>query len=369
MAGKTREVRADLRVGILLGAMALTISLAWTLFVLRAPVPVDPPVHLEIRPGESVRQVARRLEDHGIVRSSTVLLVLARVEGADRHFRHGLHVFGGNMTPASVLEELARRPHKAGLVVTIPEGLTFSEIGGLLENRGIVTTAQYRDAACTPALLERMGAPADTNCLEGYLFPDTYAFTADMTATDVVEIQLRRFEQVMNSLIGSVMPSPSNALVDDGADPSIDAEGPRPGPTRIGEDMIHDVLVLASIIEKETGVHGERGLVSSVFHNRLRRGMRLQADPTAIYGAHAAGKEWDGRNLHKLLRQPSPYNTYTSDGLPPGPICNPGREAIAAAIAPHASEYVYFVADGEGAHSFSATLSEHNRAVAQLRDR
>ncbi len=110
-------------------------------------------------------------------------------------------------------------------------------------------------------------------------------------------------------------------------------------------------------------------MVASVFHNRLRRGMRLQADPTAIYGAYAVGEKWDGTALHKLLRKPTPYNTYTRSGLPPGPICNPGRDALVAALAPASSEFLYFVADGNGAHRFSTNLGEHNQAVARLRAR
>jgi UPF0755 protein len=132
---------------------------------------------------------------------------------------------------------------------------------------------------------------------------------------------------------------------------------------------LHDVVTLASIIEKETSIDSERAMVSAVFHNRLRRGMRLQADPTVIYGLAVAGKKWTGEALHTHLREPGPYNTYTSDGLPPGPICNPGRDSLSAALFPADTDVLYFVATGNGSHSFSSTLSAHNRAVAQLRKR
>ena len=134
-----------------------------------------------------------------------------------------------------------------------------------------------------------------------------------------------------------------------------------------GVENVPHIVTMASVIEKETSAAAERGLVSSVFHNRLDRGMRLQADPTVIYGITVRGEEWNGEDLHKHLREPTPYNSYTNKGLPPGPICNPGRDALRAALDPDASEYLYFVASGDGAHAFSKSLQEHNRAVARLR--
>jgi UPF0755 protein len=134
-------------------------------------------------------------------------------------------------------------------------------------------------------------------------------------------------------------------------------------------DILRTAVTLASVIEKETGIREERPLVASVFHNRLRRGMRLQADPTVIYGLDIAGTHWDHARLHEYLREPGPYNSYTERGLPPGPICNPGESTLRAALVPAVSDYLYFVADGDGSHQFSRTLVEHNRAVAKARQR
>jgi len=134
-------------------------------------------------------------------------------------------------------------------------------------------------------------------------------------------------------------------------------------------DILRAGTVLASVIEKETGLEAERPLVAAVFHNRLRVGMRLQADPTVIYGLEVAGVPFDRTRLHEELRNPGPYNSYTNAGLPPGPICNPGESALRAAFAPVVSKHLYFVANGDGSHQFSHTLIEHNRAVADLRRR
>ena len=132
-------------------------------------------------------------------------------------------------------------------------------------------------------------------------------------------------------------------------------------------ELLRRAVTLASIIEKETGLPEERALISSVFHNRLRRGMRLQADPTVIYGLRVAGIPWERAVLHEYVRTPGPYNTYANDGLPPGPIGNPGLAALRAALQPTPSKYLYFVANGDGSHRFSTTLDQHNEAIADLR--
>lgn len=322
-------------------AVVLAMGFTWLSFLMTVPVSVRPEVSVEIARGESAGEVAKRLEDRGIIRSARALLLMARMQGLDRAFRHGEHIFEGALTPEQVLREICTDPRPT-VRVTIPEGLTWLEVGRLLEDQGIVAADAYYQAVCNPELLRWAGASPEANCAEGFLYPDTYNLTPDMSADEIARLQVERFRAVMTDLREEL-------ALDDGS--------------------VHDAVVLASIIEKETSRGEERPLVSSVFHNRLRRGMRLQADPTVIYGLQAAGTPWDGTLLHKHLRKPGPYNTYTEVGLPPGPICNPGKAALRAALTPADSGYIYFVATGDGSHRFSQTLEQHNQAVAQLRRR
>ncbi len=347
--------------------LALVIAVAWATYLLRAGMPLAGPVDIEVTPGETPGAVARRLADRGIVRSPHALVLLARLRGVDRSIRHGMHRFEGRPTPNQVLDELLRNPQPT-VQVTIPEGLGWQEIARLLEANDIVAADEYRAAVCDPVFLSECGADDEANCGEGYLFPDTYRLAPGMSAAEIARLQLQRFRQVSEELLARLRPDDGNALLAQlggqgrgrpWQDPASDAH----------ERVLRDAVVLASIIEKETSRPDERPLIASVFHNRLRRGMRLQADPTVIYGLAVAGTPWDGKRLSRYLRQPAPYNTYTRDGLPPGPISNPGRGALEAALFPAATDYLYFVADGSGAHRFSATLAEHNKAVAQLRRR
>jgi UPF0755 protein len=308
-------------------------------FLLGAPVSVSPAIVFEIAPGEAATTVVERLRSQGVIRSPGVFLLMARSNRLDRAFRHGVHEFSGALTPERVLEELVRPP-RAAVRITIPEGLTWRAVGRLLEDNEIVTAKDYYAAVCAPQFVAEAGAAGEANCAEGFLFPDTYDLTPGMTAEEIARLQLRHFHRVMGELLAAR--------------------------SEKAEDVPR-IVTMASVIEKETSAAAERGLVSSVFHNRLDRGMRLQADPTVIYGITVGGEEWNGENLHKHLREPTPYNSYTNKGLPPGPICNPGRDALRAALDPEASEYLYFVASGDGSHAFSKSLQEHNRAVARLR--
>jgi UPF0755 protein len=335
----------------LLTFVALAAAAARLSFLMNSPVVLATQREVEVGRGESPASVARRLERDGIVRNARVLLLLARMRSMDRDIRYGTHTFTGSMTPADVLAELVEPPRPT-VRVTIPEGLTWDEIATLLEAQAIVSADDYRRAVCDPDLLLRLAVPSGANCAEGYLFPDTYDLAPDMSAAEIVALQVLHFERVIDRLL----PAP--------ADGSFEPAVATPQAERIA-----NTVILASIIEAEAKVAEERALIASVFHNRLRRGIRLQADPTAIYGMHAAGEKWDGTRLHERLRVPGPYNTYTNAGLPPGPICNPGRQALRAALEPAETKFLYFVARGDGSHQFSATLAEHNRAVAQLRRR
>jgi UPF0755 protein len=177
----------------------------------------------------------------------------------------------------------------------------------------------------------------DGPSLEGYLFPDTYFVSRDMAPRQIIDLMVKRFWEVYHDLVEH----------------------------RQVEMPLRDVVTLASIVEKETGLPEERPVIASVFLNRLKRKMRLESDPTVIYGI----KDFDGNLKKKDLDLPGPYNTYCHFGLPPGPIANPGRESLRAVLTPAETEYLYFVSKNDGSHHFSATLSEHNRAVARYQKR
>jgi UPF0755 protein len=351
-------------------ATALAVAAGWVFFLLNAPLAISGAVDVDVQRGETPRSIAERLEQSAVVRSADALTFLARMSGLDREIRYGTHRFEGVMTPNQVLDELRRTPQPI-IRVTVAEGSTMAEIGAQLETAGIVPAAAYHQAACDPALLTGLGASQQANCAEGYLFPDTYNLAPGMTAAEIVGLQTRRFREVMGELLAAR--DTADALTGESSDTeggigvAAAAAAPAAADDQARARLVADTVILASIVEKEAKVPSERELISSVFRNRLRRGIRLQADPTVIYDLDAAGTPWDRAKLHQHLRNPTPYNTYTRDGLPPGPICNPGREALRAALSPADTKFLYFVAQGDGSHHFAATLADHNRAVAQLR--
>ena len=283
---------------------------------------------IEIRRGDSFAAITRELSGKGVISQWRPLVLWAQLRGMDKKVHPGLYRFEGAVTPASLLARLV----DGGSVhfrVTVPEGLTVRQIADLLERQGRVSAAKFAAAAKEPALIEPLGGDS----LEGYLFPATYKLPAVATEEQIVGTMLATFERRFTA--------------------EMEARGRSIGMTR------HQVVTLASIIEKEGGPHDEWSMVSAVFHNRLKRGMRLQSDPTVIYGL----ENFDGNLTRRDLRTPTPYNTYRIAGLPPGPIANPGLAAINAALFPAAVDYLYFVSKNDGSHHFSVTLREHNKAV------
>jgi UPF0755 protein len=217
--------------------------------------------------------------------------------------------------------------------VLIREGTKVDELPPLFEMAGIISALELRKALSDKKLQVDLGIPAEAPSFEGYLFPDTYFFSRPIAGKEI----LRRL-----ILEGRKKWSPEWELA-----------------RQNKQFSLHQILTLASIIEKESGNFNEQPLIASVFYNRLSRGMRLQSDPTVIYGI----PNFNGNLTRFDLTNPSPYNTYVINGLPPGPIANPGTSAIKAALFPQTTLYLYFVADGTGKHIFSKTLAEHNQAV------
>ncbi|VAX18987.1 FIG004453: protein YceG like [hydrothermal vent metagenome] len=287
-------------------------------------------VVVEIAPGASTRAVSKKLFKAGVISSPALFEIETRFRGKKGVIRAGEFSLPRNISIRQVALRLAR----GGTVlhrVTIPEGLTIDETGDALEKAGIVGADEFKAALLIYS--EKPPRQIPSKSLEGYLFPETYYFRKGVSAKEVIKTMVSEFyRQAPSVLPGSVMSDP---------------------------DKLHRIITLASIIEKETGVDAERKLISSVFTNRLKKGMLLQSDPTVIY----ALPYFDG-NLHKKdMKYDSPYNTYLHKGLPPGPIANPGLASIDAARRPLKEHYLYFVSKNNGEHHFSKTLKEHNRAV------
>lgn len=319
--------------GVLLTVAAIAAAgAAWFWRELHAPVspPADGAI-VSIAPGEAFRTVSTQLEEAGVVRRAWVLHRWAGWSGEDRLVRSGDYRFNEPASPLDVLETL-RSPGAALNRVTIPECRTLREVAELLERVGLGGADEFLCLARDPNLLGSLDLPASG--LEGYLFPDTYDLAWRTSPEEVLRLMVQRFRQ--------------------------QTEGLRPALATSGLSQ-EEMVTLASIIESETGAGEERPIISGVFRNRLRIGMRLQSDPTAVY--ERGGNKVAARDL----KIDSPYNTYIHPGLPPGPICNPGLAALQAAIAPADVPYMYFVARQDGTHVFSRTLEEHNRAIAAIR--
>jgi UPF0755 protein len=319
---------------LLLAAVPL---LEFGLFLLRPAAPAAPAA-VELPPGTSLAEVARRLEAQGVVRSAAGFRLLARLRGASRAVQAGTYDFAAPATPGEVLGRLVAGDVRR-LRLTIPEGWTLREIAARVEAGGLGSARTFLRLANDPQFIASLGISAAS--LEGYLFPETYLIAAGTPEERLIRTMV---EQLRSRLAPDLIEGAAKAGLD-----------------------LHDLLTLASIIQKEAGSREEMPLISAVFHNRLKRGMRLQADPTVIYGL----ARFNGNLTRRDLTTPTPYNTYSIAGLPPGPIASPGEEALRAAAFPASAGYLYFVARGDGTHVFSLTLPEHNRAVRryQLRRR
>lgn len=279
--------------------------------------------------GSTLREVAGDLDKKGLVKSKTLFVLWSRIMGYSKGIKSGEYILSAAMPPVKILEKL-RRGVILTHIITIPEGYTSEQIADLLHEKGLVDRNLFLSLAEEPSILKNCGVSGPS--LEGYLFPDTYQFARGISPSLIIDTMVKRFWQMV---------------------------GPFTDRARETGMSMNEIVTLASIVEKETGRPEERPLIASVFLNRLKRGMRLESDPTVIYGL----ERFDGNLRKKDLARESPYNTYVIRGLTPGPICNPGLEAIKAVIFPAETDYLYFVSRNDGSHQFSRTLSEHNRAV------
>ena len=289
---------------------------------------------IRIAPGTSAKSIAKQLADERIIRSPLLFEVVAYFEGASRYLQAGTYELSGTMSLREIIHLL-----EAGKVVhrhfMVPEGLTVAQTAQLFEDQGFGTQESFSRAARDSQWRKRYGI--DGNTLEGYLFPNTYKLVDEVPATKVIKMMLDEFDRQWTS------------------ERAEEADSVNFSP--------QEIITLASIIEKEAKIDSERPLVSAVFHNRLQRGWKLDADPTVLY---ALGNPRRALTT-KDLKFDSSYNTYIYRGLPPAPICNPGLASILAALRPAESSHLYFVAIGDGKHHFSNTLAEHKRMIRRMR--
>jgi UPF0755 protein len=317
----------------LAAAAALLAAAAWgAWFCLRPLEPPRVPFDFTVKSGASLKGVARSLAEEGLLSEPHAFWLLGRLLGKAGSLQAGTYRVEAPLTPLELMDKLARGD-VLPIEIAFVEGTTLRQwLAQLRQHPHVRPTLAGKSE---PEVREALGVrdPA----LEGLFFPDTYRFVAGTTD---VEILKRAHAEMQRRL----------AKAWEGRDPALPLATP------------YEALILASIIEKETGRSAERPAIASVFVNRLRKGMRLQTDPTVIYGM---GEAFDGNLRKRDLQADTPWNTYLRDGLPPTPIAMPGAASIEAAMNPAATDFLYFVGKGDGSHQFSRTLEEHNRAVAK----
>ncbi|HEY6223186.1 MAG TPA: endolytic transglycosylase MltG [Gemmatimonadales bacterium] len=307
----------------------------------RAPLPCDAVstecVALTIPRGTTLSAAIDSLSAHDLIRRQFLFSIYARVRGLGRDLKSGTYAFHHNARWNDIIDAL--RLGRGALVrFTVREGLRVAEIADQASRELGVPRDSFLAAARDPALLARLDLPPETESLEGYLYPTTYTVRPHPTARELVRVMTDAFTTHWSS-----------------------AWGARLDTLRLSR---HQLVTLASIIESEVRYAPDRDYVSAVYHNRLDRGMLLQADPTVIYAMGARPRRVYEKNL--LIR--SPYNTYVHPGLPPGPISQPDSASLAAALYPAASPYLYFVAQPDGKHIFSATYAEHLAAIREVKE-
>jgi UPF0755 protein len=330
-------LRTLIKLFLLLVAAAIGFAV-WQLYV-----PLTPPsaqTFLLLRPGYSTHHIAAELKKDGIIRSEYAFLAW-HFAHPKRSLKAGEYLFERGATLPQIHDRLARGDIYFH-VVTIPEGFTMFDIAKAIEDAKLGSAADFLHIAQTRTELISDLAP-QAKSLEGYLFPNTYQFTRTQTLQEMAAIMVRQF-RVVAQQVGLV---------------SADAK------TGTNTD-VHRIITMASIIEKETAAPEERARIASVYFNRLEQRMALDADPSVIYAELLMGK-YQGSLHHDDMAVDSPYNTYRFPGLPPGPIGNPGRTALEAALHPEETKFLYFVADGTGHHRFATTLAEHDRNIAAYR--
>jgi UPF0755 protein len=309
----------------------------WLAIFLLQPVGgSDEPVTVDIPMGSTVRTIASTLKEEGVIRSSTAFVVMARILGETKNMKAGEYSIPPDLGVIEIIDRLVAGDAEAQWV-SIPEGRTLRQIATALEGRRLARSGEFiRMSERQP---QRFGLeiPVERRSVEGYLMPETYKFPKQISETNLIKHMLETWQKKVYD--------PHRELFDQN-DLSVD-----------------EIVIIASMIEREARVPEDRPLISSVIRNRLKKNMLLQVDATVIY---ALGRHRDVVT-HADLRVNHPYNTYRNKGLPPGPICNPGLDSILAALQPAHTEYVYYVAQPDGSHVFTRTYQEHQQAIRRIR--
>ncbi len=311
---------------ILLGASYLAILH----YIYNSPS-VKEDVVVAIPVGSGLSGISSKLLESGVIVNDKLFILFVIKEGWQDDLKAGEYKFEKGLTMSDVANKIVQGDVQLDKVI-IPEGLTVKEIARLLDQKGIVPESEFINETQNKELIEDLLGPG-VNSLEGYLFPETYSYSRSLTSKELITLMVQRFKAVYEPL--SSLRNKIN-LTDT------------------------EILTLASIVEKETGAGFERPIISAVFQNRLRIGMKLDSDPTVIYGM---GNNYNGNLRKRDLRQYTEYNTYVIKGLPPSPIANPGEDSILAVLNPADVKYLYFVSKGDGTHHFSNSLREHQNAV------
>lgn len=353
--------RADQRRALLifLGVAAVAVAIVGFLVLDVVRFPDRPqgkpgaPMKVDVPRGSSLRDVTAILAQKGLVERPTLFRLYANQRGVAAKIKAGRYTLEPGKTPRELLDTLLAGAPDEEVTITIPEGKNLHEVADLFAASGLSTREQLLAAAFSPALRRELGVPGES--LEGYLFPDTYKVPVKASLERILGIMVQRHRKVYGEL----------------------AQAHKSGVAELERTLgwgAHEIVIMASIVEKETGQAHERPRIANVFLNRLRLKSfvphRLETDPTIIYGCtipqrkSAACQKFEGRIRTIHLRDPdNPYNTYTHEGLPPGPITNPGRMALRAVMAPERGEYLFFVSKNDGTHVFSRTKEEHERWV------
>lgn len=322
------------RIILVSAVFILIFFLSWfSLEFCRPPKSSVERIMFEVEKGQSAKKIVQNLKKKGIIKKSWPTLVGYRIFFSSQSLKAGEYSLPLPLSPKDVLHILTEG-EVILYTVTVPEGLIIEETAELMESQGFAKKEDFIETSADTSFISSWDREATT--LEGYLFPETYSFPKDTTAEEIVPTMVSQFMQVFN-------------------------DEWRSRADEIGMS-IRDIVILASLVEKETFLPEEKKFVSAVFHNRLKIGMKLDCDPTIIYALKREGKFKD-RLRTKDLKLDSPYNTYLYPGLPPGPIANPGKDSLQAALYPADEKYLYFVSKNDGSHHFSHTFREHQNAV------
>lgn len=318
-----------------MGAALSVLFAAYVIIQLFVPARIgSTQIEVEVPEGSTFKQTVGILAQNNLIRDKNLFVIVGKIAGYDRKIRAGYYVFWGNMSPLQVFNKL-REGKIIENEITIIEGESIYEVAKKMAANKIILLSRFMELANDKTFLNSLNINAPS--LEGYLYPQTYKFPKGAKPENVLKLMVNKLREEFND--------------------ELRARAKEIGWTE------NQILTLASIVEREAATNEERPLISAVYHNRIKKGMPLQADPTAVYGIKSRRAKITSDDLRKKTN----YNTYVIRGLPPGPIASPGIESIKAALYPADVPYIYFVSKNNGTHHFSKTLAEHNAAVKRLR--